>query len=112
MRCEDEKGFVKEEPTYLAAQNIRYALHPVRTASDIDAAYADKGLKLLEELPKPILLHCAVGLTSAMLGCIDQAKKQGATASEVCEWGMALGYNFANQAAFYDFLQRYLPPKA
>jgi protein tyrosine phosphatase (PTP) superfamily phosphohydrolase (DUF442 family) len=88
MRCEDEKGFIAQEPSYLAQQNIRYALHPVRTANDIDSAYVDKGLQLIEELPKPVLVHCAAGLTAAILSCIDQAKKQGATSSDVCVRGL------------------------
>jgi len=108
MRCTDERGFVHAEERWVRGQGLQYALLPVRYANDIDRRYTESVLAKLHDLPKPVLLHCAVGLTSAMLGCLDMAKKLNSSPPDVLLWGMDLGFNFANQAQFYQFLQTYL----
>ena len=97
-----------QEEQVLQEQGIKYAQLGVRSANDIDAKYTDKALAILKEvrlkpslgdwelhcntsallsvavqMPKPVLVHCAAGLTAAMISCIRVAKENGATSSDV-----------------------------
>lgn len=45
---------------------FEYALLSVRYANDIDDNYAEQLWALLDKMPKPILLHCAVGYISVL----------------------------------------------
>jgi len=59
-------------------------------------------------MPKPLLVHCASGFTSAIAVTLLMGKEVGAGPSDVMQWGMDLGFNYANLPHVYNLVNTYL----
>jgi len=57
-------------------------------------------------MPKPVLIHCDIGFTSAVVATLKVANELGASTSDVLQWGIDFGYNFANQPQIYALINR------
>lgn len=64
---------------------------PILNAGDVDEDYLMRGTRLMDEAPKPIILHCYKGLTAALLGCAYEGRKRGVGTIEVGQWMSDMG---------------------
>eukprot|EP00026_Physarum_polycephalum_P006267 Phypoly_transcript_06309.p1 GENE.Phypoly_transcript_06309~~Phypoly_transcript_06309.p1 ORF type:complete len:308 (+),score=44.80 Phypoly_transcript_06309:842-1765(+) len=112
LRTKDEKGVIPHEEK-LMSPDIVYHQIPILYLNDIDETNVEEITSKISSLPKPCLVHCNVGLCSSAAILLSVAKEQkkngqGITRQQFLEWGAGLGFNFADQPKFYDFLGRYL----
>jgi len=107
MREPWEKGFIKDEKEILEAQGVKYHLAPIDQANDFTKEYTDSLLKTIDEMPKPILVHCNTGLTACVASLLYVGKQMGADADQILAWGADMGHNFAFHAQLYSFIQSY-----
>jgi len=111
MRFDWEKGFIPEEKDILAKQNIQYFQKPIDQVTDFTDAYVDDMIKTIDESQKPVLVHCNVGLTAAVVSLVFAAKKLNTDGTQVINWGKEFGYNFAYFAELYNFINNYMQKK-
>jgi len=118
LRTDDEKGFIPNEEK-LIDPSIEYTQIPIKYLNDVDESNAALIISTIEQLPKPLLVHCNIGLTAcaAILLKVAQDEKQQASGAEpqppisrhqFLEWGAGLGFNFADQPRFFQFLGKHL----
>eukprot|EP01120_Amphizonella_sp_Union-15-10_P007203 TRINITY_DN240_c0_g1_i1.p1 TRINITY_DN240_c0_g1~~TRINITY_DN240_c0_g1_i1.p1 ORF type:complete len:260 (+),score=61.42 TRINITY_DN240_c0_g1_i1:307-1086(+) len=108
MRETWEKGFLNNEQEIVESQGLKYHLAPIDEANDFTKEYADSLLSKMEELPKPVFVHCNVGLTAAVASLLWVGKKMNVDADQILAWGSDLGFNFAFHAKLYEFLNQYM----
>mmetsp|Transcript_7065 Transcript_7065/g.7757 ORF Transcript_7065/g.7757 Transcript_7065/m.7757 type:complete len:110 (-) Transcript_7065:1214-1543(-) len=108
MRCEHEDGFLKNEKELVTAQGIQYELIPILDANDFTKEYADGLLEKITTCPKPLLIHCKVGLTSAIGALLYVGKEMNVDLQQILAWGKDFGHNFAFHAKLYAFLKAYM----
>eukprot|EP00029_Vermamoeba_vermiformis_P007844 TRINITY_DN3505_c0_g1_i1.p1 TRINITY_DN3505_c0_g1~~TRINITY_DN3505_c0_g1_i1.p1 ORF type:complete len:149 (-),score=43.93 TRINITY_DN3505_c0_g1_i1:41-487(-) len=108
MRETHEKGFIAEEQNLVESQGLKYDLLPIRDANDFTAEYTNNIIDKIEAMPKPILVHCNVGLTAAVASLLYVGKAMKVDADQVFAWASDLGYNLAFHAQLYQFIKDYM----
>jgi len=92
----------------LKKNGLQYFNIPLMDADDINAEFIRKVEAAINNLPKPTLIHCKVGLTAAVSALLVEGKLNSSTANDVISWGGDLGYNFTNNARLYKFIQEFM----
>jgi len=110
LRCDDEDGFISNESQILETAGIEYAQIPIRYLNDIDESNVDSIISKCQTLPKPCLVHCAVGLCACAAALVHVGKEnkvgQQINRKQILEWGADLGHRFSEHPPFYMFLGR------
>ena len=91
-----------EEPMLTESLGMRYANLPVSSPADVTYENASALGRLLEDLPKPALVHCSTGNRAGALLAL-RAKLQGADAGTALAVGVAGGLT-----GFRDTVERKL----
>jgi len=101
---------VQQDREVVEKQGLRFEhLQNGRGLETITAEFQNKFNVLVDELPKPVLVTCNTGSRSAACAFVYLAKKIGGSSQDVLKWGQeAAGKNYAGDAVFYFFLQKYL----
>ncbi len=134
MRDASEPGFVEDEAALLGSEVV-YELRGFLTADDIagvshtrslphphvhfykqilicifthTASDARSLVDWIRQAPRPTFVHCNVGLTAALATLLFCAVETGADARQVMQWGMQLGFNFANTPRVHAMLTEVL----
>jgi len=112
LRCDDEVGFISNEPQLLQNIGIKYSQIPIRFLEDIDESNVNLILSECNTLPKPCLVHCDVGLCACaaillQVCSIEKANGQSISKRQFLEWGSDLGHRFSEHPTFYTFLGRW-----
>ncbi len=69
----------------------------------------EKACNAINKAEKPVVVHCLVGLTAALVGCVNEAKKRGLGAQEVGQWMADLGpYNLSSMSRVVAVVNEYL----
>ncbi len=110
LRVSEESGFVSDEGQSAEAAGLEYAHAPFAPGA-IEVSQMDGILDRLDELPKPVLLHCKSGVRSAVTALMFLATRDGLSASEATERGLQLGIDISNSPV-QSFFQAYLRDRA
>jgi uncharacterized protein (TIGR01244 family) len=76
LRSPDEDGFLHSEQSLVELLGLRYIHIPTQATAFI-LELAREVLQQIEELPKPILLHCDTGARSGAIAFMHVAIQQG-----------------------------------
>lgn len=90
LRSPYEAGFMVNEQEAAEQAGLRYVNLPM-TADTIDAAALSYLLQQLNELPRPILIHCDLSLRSAAIALAHIATRQGISLEQTLEQSRRLG---------------------
>lgn len=91
VRSPEEQGFLQEEPEIAASLGLAYANVPLIPAM-LDETQLTAIAAELDKLPKPTLVHCAVGLRASAVALLSIAQ-QGLTAEQALERAQAAGFD-------------------
>ncbi|MEN9246440.1 MAG: hypothetical protein Q6J78_07025, partial [Thermostichales cyanobacterium SRBZ-1_bins_19] len=102
--------FVAEEVAIVTALGMGYVHKPVNP-SQLHDDLVEEVVGEMDRLPKPLLVHCSLGLRSMGMAMLYLGKQRGLTASEFLEKATAMGLNFDERPAvkrfFLDYINRH-----
>lgn len=90
LRSPDEKGWLDDEKDKLELLGFRYLNLPTKV-DEINCKTTLKVLQIINELPKPALIHCDNSIRSAVIALLYIATKQGITFDKAVELTTNLG---------------------
>jgi len=109
MRMPDEGTFVPTEAQTYTDLGVSYEACPVG-AGKWTPQFVASCVGKLEQLPKPVFVHCAGGTRASVPVVAYDAKKNGKTFSEVEEWYNSSPYKTTPEmaAALKEYLEQKL----
>lgn len=82
LRSPNEADAPADEQQQAEAAGLHYANSPISNA-EINPDQVTKALWELENLPKPVLIHCAAGARAGAIALIATAEQQGLTPEQL-----------------------------
>ncbi len=95
LRSPDELGFLKNEQQLVESLGLYYVNIPLKLEA-LDEAIVTKILQTLEQLPKPVLVHCAAGMRSMAISLLSIAIQQGLTPEQTLAKARSLGFHYVD----------------
>lgn len=90
LRSPDEEGFPIGEPEQVEALGLNYNNIPIKVEA-INDEITTRVFRVINELPKPILVHCSSAKRAAALVLMYIAMRQGATFKQAFNQAEQLG---------------------
>lgn len=114
LRSPDELGYLKDEKQIAEALGLYYTNVPLKLEA-INEELITKILTTLEQVPKPVLIHCAAAMRSTGIALLSIAIQEGLTPEQTLEKARHLGFGFFEHAGvnprlkqlFVDYLAKY-----
>ncbi|AFZ24817.1 hypothetical protein Cylst_2611 [Cylindrospermum stagnale PCC 7417] len=78
LRSPDETGFLNDEQQRATAAGLEYANVPLKP-TEANQELTEVAIKEIENLPKPVLIHCAAGARAGGIALIATAINQNLT---------------------------------
>ncbi|MCP6759753.1 MAG: sulfur transferase domain-containing protein [Fischerella sp. CENA71] len=103
LRSPAETGFVNDEQEQANAVGLEYTNIPL-SPTQANQESLNQAIQEIENLPKPILVHCAAGARAASIALIAAANQQGLTPEQVKQKAQELGLKL-EQPHLQQFLQ-------
>lgn len=112
FRASGEKGGLSPEEEQQRAERLglNYLHHPV-TADSLDTALVDDFRRSLDDLPQPVLLHCASGKRAGALTLMALAADKGWDGDTALQEGKARGIDLTEKK-IGQFVKSYVDEKA
>ncbi|EAW35540.1 beta-lactamase hydrolase domain-containing protein [Lyngbya sp. PCC 8106] len=107
FRSPQEEGFLSDEEKQAEAAGLEYVNIPVK-ANGITDELAEKIIEQIDQLPKPILLHCKSGLRSGAMALMYIAIKEKISADIILEQGKEMGFDCNKFPEMKEFLITYI----
>ncbi len=112
FRTSDEKTHLSlhDERRVAEAAGLNYLHHPV-SADALDDALVDDFRRSLDDLPQPVLLHCASGKRAGAMALMTLAAENGLDGDAALDLGRARGLDLS-QEKIGQFVKDYADRKA
>lgn len=114
LRSPDELGFWKNEQQLAESLGLHYINIPLKLEA-LDEAIVTEILRILENLPKPVIVHCAAGMRSMAISLLSIAIQQGLTPEQTLEKARGLGFHYVDHQLvspelknrFFNYIGKY-----
>jgi len=107
LRVPGEQGFFDDEQMQAQAAGLRYVNLPV-SPNEISQV-ADQVITQLDELPKPVLVHCGSALRAGAMVLAYLGTRQGKSAETVLEEARQAGFTALDQKPpMKQFVETYI----
>ncbi|MDM9583228.1 MULTISPECIES: sulfur transferase domain-containing protein [unclassified Nostoc] len=107
LRSPDEAGFLSDEQQQAQAAGLQYANVPLKP-SEANQEQTELAIQEIENLPKPILIHCAAGARAGGIALIANAISEGLTYEEISQKAQKLGLNLEQPHLKQFLLEKYI----
>ncbi|MBE8990920.1 beta-lactamase hydrolase domain-containing protein [Nostoc sp. LEGE 12450] len=111
LRSPDESGFLSDEQQQAQAAGLQYANIPLKP-SEANQELTEAAIQEIENLPKPILIHCAAGARAGGIALISNAISEGLTYEEISQKAQELGFNLEQPHLKQFLLEKYIAKQA
>ncbi|MEH1769663.1 protein tyrosine phosphatase family protein [Nostoc sp.] len=111
LRSPDEAGFLSDEQQQAEAAGLQYANVPLKP-SEPNQEQTELAIQEIENLPKPILIHCAAGARAGGIALIANAISEGLTYEEISQKAQELGLNLEQPHLKQFLLEKYIAKQA
>lgn len=114
LRSPDELGFFQDEQQAVEALGLDYVNFPLKLEA-INEELLTEILMTLEQLPKPVLIHCAAAMRSTAIALLSIAIQEGLTPEQTLVKARNIGFGFFEHAnvsprlkqLFVDYLAKH-----
>ncbi|MBF2047092.1 MAG: phosphatase [Elainella sp. C42_A2020_010] len=106
LRSPDELGFMPEEQQIAESLGLHYVNLPLKLET-LDEALITHILTVLDQIPKPAVIHCAASIRSTAIALLSVALQEGLTPEQTLARAKELGYKFANYACIDPQLKQF-----
>lgn len=118
LRVPNELGFWANEQDVAEALGLDYAHIPLRL-EQLEEATIAQILRQIEQMPKPLLVHCAAGMRSTVIALLSAAIAERLTPEQVVEKAYAIGFHYIDNTLvspqlrerFFDYVARHSKAK-
>ena len=107
LRHPAEEGFLLDEQQQAEASGLRYVNLPV-TPETMGDELTTSVLQEIDELPKPLLVHCASGMRAGAMTLMQFATRNGMTADEAFEVAGRIGFDCNAYPQMKQFFAHYV----
>nr|WP_322710049.1 sulfur transferase domain-containing protein [Nostoc sp. ChiSLP03a]MDZ8211187.1 sulfur transferase domain-containing protein [Nostoc sp. ChiSLP03a] len=107
LRSPDEAGFLSDEQQQAEAAGLQYANVPLKP-SEANQEQTELAIQEIENLAKPILIHCAAGARAGGIALIANAISEGLTYKEISQKAQELGLNLEQPHLKQFLLEKYI----
>jgi len=107
LRAADEEGFMADERHRAEAAGLRYENIPVKK-EEISDELTTRVLKEIDELPKPVLVHCASGMRAGAMAFMHMATREGMSAEKAMSRAQESGFDCNSEPQLKQFFQHYV----
>jgi len=107
LRAADEEGFMADERQRAEAAGLRYKNIPVKK-EEISDELTTRVLKEIDELPKPVLVHCASGMRAGAMAFMHMATREGMSAEKAMSRAQESGFDCNSEPQLKQFFQHYV----
>jgi uncharacterized protein (TIGR01244 family) len=107
LRASGEEGFMPDEEQQAEVAGLTYVNIPVKK-EEISDELTSQILKEIDELPKPVLVHCASGMRAGAMACMHMATREGMTADEGMTKAQAIGFDCNSEPQLKQFFEHYV----
>lgn len=90
LRSPNEAGFLSNEEQQAEAAGLQYACVPLKV-SEPEQELVEKAIREIENLPKPVLVHCAAGARAGAIALIATTLQEGLNDEQITEKAHELG---------------------
>lgn len=106
LRAPDELGFLPNEEQVAESLGLHYVNLPFRIEA-LDEALITQILSVLDQIPKPAVIHCAASIRSTAIALLSVALQEGLTPEQTLAMAKEMGYKFANYACINPQLKQF-----
>ncbi|MBE9205759.1 phosphatase [Nostoc sp. LEGE 06077] len=107
LRSPDESGFFHDEQQQAEEAGLEYVNVPLKP-SQANQELTELAIEKIENLPKPILIHCAAGARAGGIALIANAISEGLTYEQVTQKASELGINLEQPHLKQFLLDKYI----
>lgn len=107
LRMPKEKGFLTDELQIVESLGMQYSHIPVNPSA-LSGELIAQVFEQIDGLPKPILMHCSLGLRSAGIGLLRSGIDRCMTVEEFLQRAAAVGLNFDDRPSVKQFFANYI----
>ena len=107
LRSPEEESFVSDEQQQAEKTGLKYVNVPVKPDGMSDEL-ADQVLQEIDQLPKPVLIHCKSGMRSGAMTLMYVDTQQGMTADEAMQKGKQMGFDCDSSPQMKQFFEHYI----
>jgi len=107
LRAADEEGFMADERHRAEAAGLRYKNNPVKK-EEISDELTTRVLKEIDELPKPVLVHCASGMRAGAMAFMHMATREGMSAEKAMSRAQESGFDCNFEPQLKQFFRHYV----
>ncbi|MCC5634665.1 tyrosine-protein phosphatase [Nostoc sp. CHAB 5844] len=111
LRSPDEAGFLNDEQQQAQKAGLEYANVPLKP-SQANQELTELAIEKIENLPKPILIHCAAGARAGGIALIASAISEGLSYEQITQKASELGINIEQPHLKQFILDKYLADQA
>lgn len=111
LRSPDEAGFLSDEQQQAEAAGLEYAHVPLRP-TEPNQELTSAAIQEIENLPKPVLIHCAAGARAGGIALIATAIDEGLTYEQITQKATELGINLEQPHVKQFLLDKYIAKQA
>ncbi|BAY15091.1 hypothetical protein NIES21_09060 [Anabaenopsis circularis NIES-21] len=111
LRSPDEAGFLNDEQQQAEEAGLEYANIPLKP-SQANQELTELAIEKIENLPKPILIHCAAGARAGGIALIATAVNEGLTYEQITQRASELGINLEQPHLKQFLLDKYITDQA
>jgi uncharacterized protein (TIGR01244 family) len=110
IRSPDEADFLHDEQQLVEALGLDYLNVPL-TITNVNDDLATKTMRFMDECPKPVLVHCGIGLRAGVLVMMHRATRQGLTPEQAFAQAEAMNLNLRASPKLKTFFEHYVTAK-
>ncbi|MEH2176525.1 beta-lactamase hydrolase domain-containing protein [Nostoc sp.] len=107
LRSPNEAGFLSDEQQQAQAAGLQYANVPLKP-SEANQEQTELAIQEIDNLPKPILIHCAAGARAGGIALIANAISESLTYEEISQKAQELGLNLEQPHLKQFLLEKYI----
>lgn len=107
LRASGEEGFLPDEEKQAKAAGLTYVNIPVKK-EEISDELTSQVLKEIDELPKPVLVHCASGMRAGAMAFMHMATREGMRAKEAMGKAQDAGFDCNAEPQLKEFFEQYV----
>jgi uncharacterized protein (TIGR01244 family) len=110
IRSPDEADFLQEEQQIVEGLGLAYLNVPL-TITNINNELAGQTLQFIDDCPKPVLVHCGIGLRAGVLVMMHRATRQGLTPQQASAQAESMNLGLHTSPKLKSFFERYVLEK-
>lgn len=111
LRSPDEEGVLPNEQKYVESSGLEYVNIPL-SPNKLSDEKADEILETIEQLKKPLLLHCKSGMRSGAMALMYMAIQEDMSAQEAIQQGKQMGFDCDKNPKMKEFFKQYVSSRS